>query len=97
MKQIKAPKNTYFAIYSEPCFEYFLLLHFIKTDKPFTKFDELRRDKNFRKHFPKYNKTDVNIFNNLKDKMPFACTNAKNNQHTNINELIEYLQNLKNR
>ncbi len=92
---IKQIKNTYFAAYSEPCFEYFLLLHFIYTTKTFTKFDELRKDKDFKKYFPKYNKTDKGIFIKLQGKIGFACKNAKNNPHTNLDKLVQYLQKIK--
>jgi hypothetical protein len=30
--------------------------HYKKTDKPFTNFDEIRKDKDFKKHFPNYDK-----------------------------------------
>lgn len=93
--QRKKPKVFYYA-FSEPCFEFWLLLHFIKTDRPFANFDELRKYKYFKKHFPNYEKSK-NIFDDLKDKIPTACQNAKHNQHTNVNELVEYLQNIKKR
>lgn len=94
IKNIKKPKNVYYYAFSEPCFEFWLLLHFKKTDKPFVSFDELSKDTDFRKYFPNYNKSEV-IFNDLKSKVPIACKNAKNNLHTNVNELVEYLQNIK--
>jgi hypothetical protein len=92
--QIKKPKDVYYYAFSEPCFEFWLLLHFTKTDRPFADFDELRKDRDFRKYFPNYKKSEI-IFNDLKDKIPTACQNAKNNQHTNVNELVKYLQNIK--
>jgi hypothetical protein len=65
--QRKKLKDMYYA-FSEPCFEFWLLLHFIKTDKPFADFDELRKDRDFRKYFPNYKKSEI-IFNDLKDKV----------------------------
>lgn len=94
--QIKKPKNVYYYAFSEPCFEFWLLLHFRKTDKPFTNFKELKKDKHFEEFFPNYEKS-TNIFNDLKDKIPTACENAKDNRHTNVNELVECLQNIKKR
>ncbi|SFV87490.1 hypothetical protein MNB_SUP05-SYMBIONT-5-604 [hydrothermal vent metagenome] len=87
----------FYAAYSEPCFEYWLLLHYEDTTKPFICFDELRKDKKFRKHFPGYQKNQDIFTERLQDKIETACQNAKNNPHTNINELVEYLQNIKNR
>ncbi len=94
INQIKKPKGVYHYAFSEPCFEFWLLLHFIKTDKPFVNFDGLRKDGNFRKYFPNYKKSEI-IFNDLKGKIPTACENAKNNPYTNVNELVEYLQKIK--
>ncbi len=92
---IEQAKNFYVA-FSEPCFEYWLLLHYENTTKPFTCFDELKKDKMFKKHFPDYQKNQ-DVFTNLQDKIPTACQNAENNPHTNIHKLIKYLQNIKNR
>ncbi|VVH66279.1 hypothetical protein BSPLISOX_2257 [uncultured Gammaproteobacteria bacterium] len=96
IEQIRKPKDVYHCAFSEPCFEFWLLLHYKKTDKPFTNFDEIRKDKDFKKHFPNYDKSKNN-FNDLKARISTACQNAKDNQHTNVNELVEYLQNIKNR
>ncbi|CAB5498162.1 hypothetical protein AZO1586I_293 [Bathymodiolus thermophilus thioautotrophic gill symbiont] len=94
IEQIKKPKGVYYYAFSEPCFEFWLLLHFTKTDRPFTNFDELRKDKYFKEYFPNYKKSEI-IFNDLKAKIPTTCQNAKNNPHTNVNELVNYLQNIK--
>jgi len=88
------PKNTYYYAFSEPCFEFWLLLHFVKTDKPFSNFDDLKKDRKFKQYFPNYNKSE-NIFNNLQDKVSIACQNAKHNPHTNVDELIDYLKQIK--
>ncbi|MDC9715042.1 MAG: RloB family protein [Gammaproteobacteria bacterium] len=94
--QIKQPKGVYCYAFSEPCFEFWLLLHYYKTTKPFTCFDKLRKDKEFKKYFPEYGKSE-DIFPILQDKLAVACNNAKGNPHTNINKLVEYLQNIKKR
>jgi hypothetical protein len=39
IEQIRKPKDVYHCAFSEPCFEFWLLLHYKKTDKPFTNFD----------------------------------------------------------
>jgi len=95
-KQKIAGIDNFHAFFSEPCFEYWLLLHYENTTKPFTCFDELKKDRMFKKHFPDYQKNQ-DVFTNLQDRIPAACQNAENNPHTNIHKLIEYLQNIKNR
>ena len=92
---ITKPKNVYYYGFSEPCFEFWLLLHYAKTEQPFINFDELRKNKIFKEHFPNYIKSQIN-FDDFKDKILTACNNAKDNQHTNLNKLIGYLQNIKN-
>ncbi|SMN13270.1 hypothetical protein BHECKSOX2_259 [Bathymodiolus heckerae thiotrophic gill symbiont] len=69
-------KGVYYYAFSEPCFEFWLLLHFIKTDRPFINFDELKKYREFKQYFPNYNKSE-NIF--LEDKVSIACQNAKDN------------------
>ncbi len=86
------PKGVYYYAFSEPCFEFWLLLHFIKTDRPFINFDELKKCREFKQYLPNYNKSE-NIF--LEDKVSIACQNAKDNPHTNVDELVEYLQKIK--
>jgi hypothetical protein len=55
-----------------------------------TNFDEIRKDKDFKKHFPNYDKSKNN-FNDLKDRISTACQNAKNNQHTNYSQAHQIL------
>ncbi|MBA5248988.1 MAG: RloB domain-containing protein [Gammaproteobacteria bacterium] len=87
--------SNFYVAFSEPCFEYWLLLHYENTTKPFTCFDQLRHDKLFKKNFSNYEKNEQNIFAILKEQLPTACQNAKDNPHTNVNELVEYLQKIK--
>ncbi|MBR2252795.1 MAG: RloB domain-containing protein [Neisseriaceae bacterium] len=97
-------------IVSVPCFEYWYLLHFDPTTKPFQKspktnslskqvIDELK------KHIPNYEKYNQNMFQQLAEKLPFAIKNAKNslvkakenqtdNPTTKVHLLVEYLQGL---
>lgn len=106
------PKDTYIAINSVPCFEYWLLLHFNYTTHPYIGqhnksvcnqvLAELR-------HFmPDYAKGRVDVFNELVDQLGFATqnsirswetaqTNGTDNPSTQVHELIEYLKNIKNK
>jgi len=104
------PRNTFDPITSVPCFEYWLLLHFIYTTKPFqqsgnkscceTLIDELRR------YLPKYQKGDKSVFDTILGQLPQAKSHAinalkesKNNNNENpstrVHELIQYLENIK--
>jgi len=104
------PKDTFIAITSVPCFEYWLLLHFEYTTAPFQGaggksacgrlIDELK------KYIPAYQKGDVSAFNQLLDDLPQAIAYAENslraaektgddNPSTKIHELIQYLQSIK--
>ena len=104
------PKKTFIAITSVPCFEYWLLLHFDFTARPFMVagnksgcdrvIDELR------KYIPEYNKGDRDIFNQLMEQTNRAIANGKrafqqasddghDNPSTLMHELVEYLYKLK--
>ena len=101
-----------FAIPSVPCFEFWLLLHFIYTTKPF---DTLPGDsicsrviKELKKYLPEYEKGDQDVFNKIQDKLDNAITNARrveqfhqtsgtDNLSTLVDSLVEYLRDLKKR
>jgi hypothetical protein len=90
-------KKSFYVAFSEPCFEFWLLLHFYRTTKPFIECDALQKDKLFKRHLPNYNKTDKDLFKNLTSKqIKTACKNSFDNPLTNVNELVEYLQQIKN-
>ena len=109
---IKIPSKVFFpAITTTPCYEFWLLLHFTYSTKPYhstgaqSPCDTANSD--LKSHHPKYDKADKGIFQKLKDKLPVAIQNAKqlatNNQqtqstdpHTNFHELVEYLQTIYN-
>ncbi|MBP5789528.1 MAG: RloB domain-containing protein, partial [Neisseriaceae bacterium] len=98
-------------IVSVPCFEYWYLLHFDPTTKPFQKspktnslskqvIDELKQ------YIPDYEKSNRNMFQQLVEKLPFAIKNAEkslaeaeknqtDNPSTKVHLLVEYLQELK--
>ena len=100
----------FYSIESVPCFEYWLLLHFVYTDSPFsstpTKSIGAHVESELLKFFPDYQKGNKNIFYDLKDRMNFAITNAKkanlaaqavgsDNPTTKVLELVDYLISLK--
>lgn len=104
------PKNTFMAVNSVPCFEYWLVLHFYYSTQPFSGLpgrsacaqviDVL---KNF---MPDYAKSDNDVFSRLVDQLPFAIDNAgralraaevndTDNPSTRVHELVQFLQNVK--
>ncbi|WP_308861449.1 RloB family protein [Neisseria mucosa] len=100
----KKPKDTFFAITSVPCFEYWLLLHFERTTSPFnTAAEVISRLKQF---IPNYEKGDNNIFENVQQLIRVALYNAKyaneearknhtDNPSTFVLILVDKLLNLK--
>ena len=108
--QNQKPIDTFFVTTSVPCFEYWLILHFVYTTKPYC--SEGKRScgavvlRELEKHMPHYKKGLKNVFSELIEKLEFAKENAiksiaqarKNdtdNPTTLIYELVEYLQNIK--
>jgi len=99
-----------FAIPSVPCFEFWLLLHFIYTTRPFDvpPGDSIcsRVIEELKKYLPAYQKGDQDIFNNIQDRLDNAITNASrvqqfhqtsgtDNPSTLVHSLVEYLRDLK--
>ena len=93
------------AISSVPAFEYWLLLHFKYSTKPYKGADEIVRD--LTKYLPGYTKGQQDIFDTLQEKLETAkkyakrsLKQAKQNRTdtptTHVHELVEYLQNIKN-
>jgi hypothetical protein len=99
-----------FGIPSNPCFEFWLLLHFIYTTRPFDAptgnsicsrvIEELK------KYLPAYKKGDQDIFKTILDKLDNAISNARNveqfhqtsgtdNPSTLVHSIVEYLRDLK--
>ncbi len=99
-----------FAIPSIPCFEFWLLLHFVYTTKPF---DASPRDsicsrviEELKKFIPEYQKGGHDIFCKIQDKLDNAITYADrvqqfhqtsgtDNPSTLVHTLVEYLRDLK--
>ena len=103
-------KKKIIAIPSVPCFEFWLLLHFIYTTRPFDAPPGnsicSRVIKELKKYIPTYQKGDRNIFGELQDKLDKAITNARkveqfhrtsatDNPSTRVHSLVEYLRDLK--
>ncbi|MBW2576106.1 MAG: RloB domain-containing protein [Deltaproteobacteria bacterium] len=99
-----------FAIPSVPCFEFWLLLHFAYTTRPFDApvGDSVcsRVIEELKNHLPAYQKGDQDIFNKIQDKLDNAITNAHSveqyhqtsgteNPSTCVHSLVEYLRDLK--
>jgi len=104
------PKGVFSAAVSVPCFEYWILLHFNYTTKPYhaTGYSSIGNEvlKDLKAVFPEYTKGSEDIFESLSAQLEFAKENAKrslahaqanhtDNPITYIHELVGYLQNLK--
>ena len=102
--------DTYYAATSVPCFEYWLLLHFKYTTRPYaptgtsSASEEVLRDVN--EVMPEYAKGDKSVFTLLSQQLEFAKANAlraleeakksnTDNPSTHIHELVTYLQSIK--
>lgn len=101
--------HSIIATTSVPCFEFWLLLHFVYTTKQFdfgfgsicaTVISDLQD------HLPNYEKGDHDIYQATKGRLEIAIANSKRVVHycttngkempsTKIHELVEYLKNLK--
>ena len=104
------PRATFYAITSVPCFEYWLLLHFDYTTKPYT---ALPGDSagsqmlaELKKYMPEYQKGQQFVFLTLIEQLEFAISNATralqaatangtDNPSTRVHELVDFMQNIK--
>lgn len=102
-------KPVFQAITSSPCFEIWILLHFIYTSQEFgrtgNKSSADNLIKSLKNHFPEYTKANENLFSTLVTKLPQALKNAKKllkeneetgsvSPETKIHLLVEKLMNL---
>ncbi len=106
-------EQVFHSIRSNPAFEYWLLLHFIPSTKPYKKKgnksvgDQVISE--LKKYMPNYTKTQLGIYDyTLKENLlAGAKANSKRiftqaeltkdfNPSTNVHELMEYLENVKN-
>lgn len=104
------PKDIFKTVNSIPCFEYWLLLHFDYTTKPYVGngaksscanlIDDLKR------YMPDYGKGNRGVYSEVAKQTPQAIAlskrslaeataNGTDNPTTYMHELVEYLQNLK--
>ncbi len=97
-------------ILSDPCFEYWLLLHFEFTDRPFTAQPHGRTAcdeviKTLRHHLADYSKNDSRNFKRLEERLDYAMENARRldstrssgsprSPRTDVPRLIKRLQRL---
>ncbi|MBA6231989.1 MULTISPECIES: RloB family protein [unclassified Colwellia] len=104
------PRGVFHSAISVPCFEYWLLLHFQYTTKPYhaTGSSSIGNEvlKDLKAVFPEYAKGSDDIFERLSGQLEFAKSNAQrslahaltdhtDNPTTYIHELVDYLQKLK--
>jgi hypothetical protein len=108
--QSAKPKDTFYVINSVPCFEFWLLLHFEFTAKPFYATTGVksacdRVQEKLKQYIPNYAKGDNGHFDALINELPRAIKHAKqvlagsrrdgsDNPCTRVPELVEYLQGL---
>nr|VFK16170.1 MAG: RloB-like protein [Candidatus Kentron sp. LPFa] len=103
------PPKTYFAINSVPCFEYWLLLHFTYTCKPYQSLADCSAcgqiSSDLKHYLPDYTKGERDTFSKLIDQLQFAKENAAralreaesnrtDNPSTKVHELVKFLQNI---
>jgi len=98
------------AIPSAPCFEYWILLHFKETTKPYkpkrkkSTGDQLKSE--LKKHIKDYHEADKDLFKKTSPHLKRAIARAKridksqkangtDNPSTKVYELVEYLKNIK--
>ena len=110
MLEAVTPKETFFAIPSIPCFEYWILLHFDFSTQPFTDLpgasagEQVLRQ--LKSYMPEYEKGLRTVFSDLIGQLGFAINNARrvikeseqtgsDNPSTRVHELVCYLQRLK--
>lgn len=106
-----SPKGTFFAATSVPCFEYWLLLHFRYTTRPYQPLpgnsagNQVLSD--LCEEMPGYQKAQKDVFRELQERMEDAKQNANraltaaeqngtDNPSTRVHELVDFLQNVKN-
>ena len=105
-----SPKDTFYSILSVPCFEYWLLLHFEFSTKPYNRLpknsaaDQVISD--LKKYLPDYEKNSYGVFTMLLNNLEAAKNNAKkanaqadnaqtDNPSTYVHELVQFLQDIK--
>ncbi len=103
----KAESNNFEVVLSNPCFEYWYILHFKKTSAPFNRSQDAKAA--LRREHPAYNESDTTIFNVVYPKTSDAIKHSKEvlkeqhndsedlsdcNPSTHVHKIVEYLQNM---
>ena len=104
------PKNLFHAITSVPCFEFWLLLHFTFTTKPYARSGKRSPAdvaiSELKAYIPDYEKDDRHIFSQVVEHTNAAIRHAKrviqqavqnetDNPTTRVHRLVEYLHHIK--
>jgi hypothetical protein len=107
---LAASGRNIFGIVSWPCFEFWLLLHFVYSSKSYTRSDRLSSCeaviKDLKQHLPEYEKGRQSVYDELRPKQMTAIANAMRlaaenlqtgsvNPSTRMHELVDYLMNLR--
>jgi len=104
------PQDAFVAITSVPCFEYWLLLHFIYTTRPYAALlgnsagDQILAE--LRQYLPNYQKGQKSVFIELIDQLVSATKNAQkalqaaersgtDNPTTHVHELVDFMRTIK--
>lgn len=105
------PKDTFIAITSVPCFEYWFLLHFLYTTAQFSSVGGLSVGamvlQSLKKYWPDYEKSQKETFTSRLSELDYAINNSirslaeANDNHTDhpsthIHELVIFLRDIKN-
>ncbi len=103
----KAKGNKIEAILSNPCFEYWYILHFRKTSAPFSSSQDAKSA--LRRKHPAYNESDTTIFDVVYPKTDDAIKHSREvlreqhndaedlsdcNPSTHVHKIVAYLQNM---
>lgn len=107
-KRKKIGKAHFEAIISDPCFEYWLLLHYIYTTKPFANFDAVNAELRKTSDMADYQKGKKELFELTRSRWKEAAqraslanqeaqTNNTTNPTTKLHKLMEYLEDIKNK
>lgn len=106
------PNGVWKAITSVPCFEYWILLHFVLTTQPYSRTGKKSPCEQvisqLKQYYNAYNKGKTTVFGDLIDKLDQAIINAKqslqqanstntDNPTTQVHKLIEYMKTMKHR
>lgn len=107
---LQAEKEKFICTLSIPCFEYWLLLHFVESRAPYARTGGRTAAQNceqdLKRHIPEYRKGLRGLFLRLLSQLPVAKARAahvladarrtqEDNPSTRVHELVEYLQHLK--